>query len=132
MRKQPDDDLASALPSSLTVDLHLPEPIHEAPLDEKAIAIDDVAVTPAGDSPATRSIPIVMSAVEIAGDTEALVPGATDTAESEPDEIVPLPVVDEVTPIVTRSRRAPKPSKPGRRPRPEGRVAELVYAATLH
>jgi MinD-like ATPase involved in chromosome partitioning or flagellar assembly len=132
MRKQPDDDLASALPSSLTVDLHLPEPIHEAPLDEKAIAIDDVAVTPAGDSPATRSIPIVMSAVEIAGDTEALVPGATDTAESEPDEIVPLPEVDEVTPIVTRSRRAPKPSKPGRRPRPEGRVAELVYAATLH
>jgi len=132
MRKQPDDDLASALPSSLTVDLHLPEPIHEAPLDEMAVAIDAVAVTPAGDSPATMSIPIVTSTLEVAGDTETLVPTVIDTVEAEPEEIVPLPEVDEATPIVTRSRRAPKPSKPGRRPRPEGRVAELVYAATLH
>jgi len=136
MRKQPDDDLASALPSSLTVDLHLPEPVHEAPLDESAVAIDAIAVTPAGDSPATMSIPVVTSAVAVGAETEALakdvVDAVADVADDEPEEIVPLPEVAEVPPVVTRSRRQPKPSKPGRKPRPEGRWAEFVYAATLH
>jgi len=131
MRKQPDDDLATALPSSLTVDLHLPEPIHEAPPEESVVAIDAVAITPAGDSPATRSIPIVTSTIAII-ETEALAHDVVDVVEDEPAEIVPLPDVDEAPPIEAKSRREPKPSKPGRRPRPEGRWPEIVYAATLH
>jgi MinD-like ATPase involved in chromosome partitioning or flagellar assembly len=131
MRKQPDDDLATALPSSLTVDLQLPEPIHEAPLDELVVALDAVAVTPAGESPATMSIPIVIAPVAV-GETELLADGVIDAVEVEPDEIVPLPEVAEASPIATRSRRQPKPSKPGRRPRPEGWWPEIVYAATLH
>ena len=131
MRKQPDDDLATALPSSLTVDLQLPEPIHEAPLDELLVALDAVAVTPAGESPATMSIPIVMSPVAV-GETELLADGVIDAVEVESDEIVPLPEVEDTPPITTRSRRQPRPSKPGRRPRPEGWWPEIVYASTLH
>ncbi len=132
MRKEPDDDLATALPPSLTVDLHLPEPIHEAPLDEMVVAIDAVAVTPAGDSPATMSIPVVTSAVALGRETEALAQDVVEAVEAEPDRIAPLPEVEEAPPIVSRPRRQPKPSKPGRRPRPEGRWPELVYASTLH
>jgi len=131
MRKQPDDDLATALPSSLTVDLHLPEPVHEAPPEESAVAIPEIAVTPAGESLATRSIPIVTTAVAIA-DTEALAQDVVDPVEHVPEEIVPLPEVDEAPPVATRSRRQPKPTKPGRRPRPEGWWPEIVYASTLH
>lgn len=130
MRQQPDDDLATALPSSLTVDLHLPEPIHEAPPEETVVAIDAIAVTPASDSLATRSIPVVTSSVAVA-DTEALVQDVVDLEAEEPVEIVPLPEVDEAPPIPAKSRREPKPSKPGRRPRPEGWWPELVYASTL-
>jgi len=136
MRKEPDDDLATALPPSLTVDLHLPEPVHEAPLDESAVAIDAVAVTPAGDSPATMSITVVTSAVAADGESEPLAKDVVDAVVEvvgvEPDVIVPLPEVEEAAPVATRTRRQSKPSKPGRRPRPEGRWAEIVYASTLH
>ena len=131
MRKQPDDDLATALPSSLTVDLHLPEPVHEAPPEEAVVAIHAIAVTPAGDTPATMSIPIVTSAVALA-DTEALAQDVIDAGDDEPEEIVPLPEMEEAPPVTGRPRRQPRPSKPGRRPRPEGRWAEFVYASTLH
>jgi MinD-like ATPase involved in chromosome partitioning or flagellar assembly len=131
MRKQPDDDLATALPPSLTVDLHLPEPVHEAPPEEAMVAIDAIAVTPASDSLATMSIPIATSTV-VAAETEALANDALDDPDDEPAEIVPLPEVDVAPPVVTKARRQPKPSKPGRRPRPEGWWPEIVYASTLH
>ena len=50
MRAQSDDDLAAALPPSLTVDMQLPEPIHEAPPEEAVVALEAVP------GPATTTI----------------------------------------------------------------------------
>lgn len=131
MRKDPDDDLATALPSSLTVDLHLPEPVHEAPPEEQVVAIDALAVTasPSDDAPATMSIEISTTVVDVVADA-----GEPDTVV-EPTEVVPLPEhpdvpVEEVAAV--KPVKPPRPVKPGRRPPPEGRWAEFVYAATLH
>lgn len=130
MRKEPDDDLASALPPSLTVDLHLPEPVHEAPRDQDVVAIDAVAVTasPSDEGPATTSIEISTQVHDV------VAPAEVELVE-EPAEVVPLPehpevAVEEARPA--RAGRPAKPVKPGRRPRPEGRLPEFVYAATLH
>lgn len=131
MRKDPDDDLATALPPSLTVDLHLPEPVHEAPQAEDVVAIDALAVTasPSEDAPATMSIEISTAVVDVVPESEA---------PDEPVEIVPLPEHPEVVvadPRPSRGARRPKPPapvRPGRRPAPEGGLQQLVYAATLH
>ncbi|WP_395639200.1 AAA family ATPase [Pseudolysinimonas sp.] len=126
MRKDQNDDLATALPSSLTVDLHLPEPVHEAPEDEAMVALDRIAAHPAvGPTAPTMSIEIVTSAVP----TNAEPADETET----PVEIVPLPehpeppAAAEVVP-----KKAAKPLKPGRKPRPEGSWPTFVYGATLH
>jgi MinD-like ATPase involved in chromosome partitioning or flagellar assembly len=130
MRKEPDDDLATALPPSLTVDLHLPEPVHESPQAEDVVAIDALAVTasPSDDTPATMSIAISTQIVDV-------VPAPDADDVSEPTEIVPLPEHPEAPVVETkpaRSTRTAKPVKPGTRPAPEGGLQELVYAATLH
>jgi MinD-like ATPase involved in chromosome partitioning or flagellar assembly len=130
MRKDPDDDLATALPSSLTVDLHLPEPVHEAPPEEAVVAIDAVAVTPAVDSVIpTMSIAISTSVIPVIAE-------AADEPIEEPAEIVPLPeaAVAPAPPAKAETPRGKtrKAVKPGRKPAPEGTWPELVYAATLH
>lgn len=129
MRKDPDDDLATALPSSLTVDLHLPEPVHEAPPEEAIVALDAVAVTSAVDS----EIPTMSIAISTS-DLSA----AVDTVEEHPDEpaeIVPLPeepaVPSPSVKVSTKPGRVRKPVKPGRKPAPEGAWPEFVYAASL-
>lgn len=129
MRKETDHDLAAALPSSLTVDLHLPEPVHEAPTDEAMVALDRVAAQPpVVPETATRSI-------EIIPDEVVTVPEVAEPVD-EVVEIVPLPEHPEppVTTgaVATKPIRPAAPRKPGRRPAPEGRWAELVYGATLH
>lgn len=127
MRKESDDDLATALPPSLTVDLQLPEPVREAPPEEAVVAIDAVAVTasPAEDAPATMSIEISTAVVDIVPPTEV----------AEPAEVVPLPEEPEAPVVESRPAKpakAAKAVKPGKRPAPEGTWPELVYAATLH
>jgi MinD-like ATPase involved in chromosome partitioning or flagellar assembly len=133
MRKDHDDDLASALPPSLTVDLHLPEPVHELPPEEAVVALDAVAVTPAVDATVpTLSIAITTPAVPT--------PIETDEEPVESAVVVPLPEhpVAPPDPAIPPSRRLArdpkpvKPVKPGRKPAPEGPWPELVYAATLH
>jgi MinD-like ATPase involved in chromosome partitioning or flagellar assembly len=128
MRKEPDDDLATALPPSLTVDLQLPEPVHEAPPAEDVVTIDALAVTasPSEDAPATMSIAISTPVLEVSE------PDAG--APEEPAEIVPLPEHPEVAPVEAKPARIARPAKPlapGKRPAPEGTVQELVYTATL-
>ncbi len=131
MRKDPDDDLATALPPSLTVDLHLPEPVHEAPPEEAVVALDAIAVTTAvGAATPTMSIDVSTSAV----------PEIADAAEEQPDEpavVVPLPDAPAAPAAQTKTVSAKpakpaKPVKPGRKPEPEGAWSGLVYAATLH
>ena len=128
MRKDHDDDLATALPPSLTVDLQLPEPVHEAPPAEEVVAIDALAVTasPAQETPVTTSIEINTSVHAVVAEAEPA---------PEPVDIVPLPEHPE--PVVveakaTKSGRTAKPVKPGRKPAPEGAWQEFVYTATLH
>lgn len=126
MRKDHDDDLATALPPSLTVDLHLPEPVHEAPPEEAVVALDAIAVTPTvGATSSTRSIAI---------STIPVVSEVTDAAAEEPTEVVPLPAETATPEISTKSATAKpaKPVKPGRKPAPEGTWPGLVYASTLH
>ena len=124
MRKDQDDDLATALPPSLTVDLQLPEPVHEAPDDEAMVALAAIAAHPVpGSGAPTRSIEIVTSVVVVP--PEAL---------EEPVEIVPLPEHPEV-PVAeapAKQTKPAKPLKPGRRPAPEGSWPHFVYGATLH
>jgi MinD-like ATPase involved in chromosome partitioning or flagellar assembly len=128
MRKDHDDDLATALPPSLTVDLQLPEPVHEAPPEEAVVALDAIAVTPAVDSAVpTMSISISTSAVPVIAE----VPDEQPVAE-----IVPLPEEDDIPAslpaVAAKPRTARKAPKPGRRPAPEGVWPAIVYAATLH
>lgn len=128
MRKDSDHDLAAALPSSLTVDLHLPEPVHEAPTDEAMVALDRVAAqAPVVPTTATHSIEIIPEAVVTVPEVAAAVEDVV--------EIAPLP--EHSTPVVATRARAPRSRatasvKPGRRPAPEGRWPSLVYGATLH
>jgi MinD-like ATPase involved in chromosome partitioning or flagellar assembly len=131
MRKD-HDDLATALPASLTVDLHLPEPVHEAPPEEAVVALDAIAVTPAIDTAIpTMSIEISTAAVPV-------IPEAPADETPEPIEVVPLPDDLETAPTTPAPARREKPVtpvkpvKPGRRPAPEGAWPELVYAASLH
>lgn len=129
MRKDhDDDDLATALPPSLTVDLQLPEPVREAPPEEQIVAIDALAVTasPAQETPITTSIEISTAVHDIV---------TVDAAE--PVAVVPLPErpepVAEAAPAKPGRAAAPaKPVKPGRKPAPEGAWQEFVYAASLH
>jgi MinD-like ATPase involved in chromosome partitioning or flagellar assembly len=133
MRKDHDHDLAAALPPSLTVDLHLPEPIHTTPADEEVVALDAIAVTPvAGATTQTRSIDVSPAT---APDEESV---AAEVAE-ESTEVVPLPeAVDPPLPAKTvpvtptRRTRSAKTAKPGRKPAPEGAWPEALYAATFH
>ena len=125
MSLSPDDDLAAALPPSLTVDLQLPEPVHEAPAPEDVVVIGP---DPTAGAP-TMSVPIIVVAAP--GVEQAALESSPAAVEESP-EPVPLPVVAEPVVAPVRTRRAPKPTKPGRRPPPEGLVQEIVYAATLH
>lgn len=131
MRKDHDDDLATALPASLTVDLHLPEPVHEAPPEEAIVALDAIAVTPTIDS-----VTPTMS-IEISTATIPVTPEAADADAEAPAEIIPLP--DEpalaaipAKPTAVRRDKPAKPVKPGRKPAPEGAWPEFVYTASLH
>ncbi|HWH97876.1 MAG TPA: AAA family ATPase [Pseudolysinimonas sp.] len=131
MRKDHDDDLATALPSSLTVDLHLPETVHETPPDEAVVALDAIAVTPAvGTTTPTTSIEISTAAVSVVDDAPAERP-------DEPAEVVPFPAEPDAPAVLTKTvptkpAKPVKPVKPGRKPAPEGKWSQLVYAATLH
>lgn len=130
MRKDHDDDLATALPPSLTVDLHLPEPVHEVPPEEEVVAIPAIAVTPTGGARSTTSIAISTS-------THPASAEVADPVLEEAADVVPLPehtvaVAASTKPASAKPAKPAKPVKPGRKPAPEGTWPALVYASTLH
>ncbi|MGN6326362.1 nucleotide-binding protein [Pseudolysinimonas sp.] len=137
------DDLTAAVPESLTVSIALPVPVHEAPEDEQAVALDEVAVSPVvADvvAPSTTSIEIV---------TAELVPEpAEEGAPVDPADVPPLP--EAAAPPLSRRERvrlenatarpavpiddtdaAPR-TKPGRHAAPEGFWQRGVYEGTFH
>jgi MinD-like ATPase involved in chromosome partitioning or flagellar assembly len=134
---------ATALPESLTVSIELP-PVEapEAPADEAAVALHEVAITPTlpeGDQPATTTI--VLDPILHAG----LPDGVEAPVETEP-EIPPLPDDD----VYSRRDRlrgvvasTPEPAamltperllepKGRRKSTPEGFWQLLVYRLTFH
>jgi len=134
-----ENDLASALPESLTIDVNLPAPVRSAPEDELAVAIVESPVSPGVvevSEPTTTSIEVVASEV------------ATSPAvvEEQRAEIVGLPDDDvynrrdrirggvsstpEPAAMLTSDRLLDK--RHGRRPAPEGGLNEFLYRATLH
>jgi MinD-like ATPase involved in chromosome partitioning or flagellar assembly len=134
-----EDDLASALPESLTIDVTLPAPVHSAPEDELAVTIVESPVSPGlveGSEPTTTSIEVVASEV-------AITPAVEQRA---PVEIVDLPESDaynrrdrlsgkvatspEPAAMLTSDRLLDK--KRSRRPAPEGGLNEFLYRATMH
>lgn len=127
MQKETDDDLAAELPPSLTVDLHLPEPVHEAPPEEEVVALDEIAFNPVIEVvEPTTSVPVVTTALPPAPEPEP-----TPTAAVE---VTPLPDLPPRPPARRRTRqdRPARPARPGRRPAPEGLLQAAVYTATLH
>ncbi len=125
----------------VTFTVSLPVVAHEAPADEVAVAIDDVAINPdylSTEGPATTTITLIAEDVA--------------TVPEEPVEEVPvIPALPEADQVYSRRGRqrgevssTPEPAamltaerlvnqkKRGRKPAPEGFLQELLYHSTLH
>lgn len=134
------DDLAANLPDSLTIDVNLPAPVHDAPEDELAVAIVEVPVNPGviigGGAPATTSIPVVPSVVveldDVADELRAPASsGAADSAYSRRDRLRgEVSLSPEPAAMLTADRLIDSRKK--KRARPEGGWNSFVYGATLH
>lgn len=134
------DDLAANLPDSLTIDVSLPAPVHDAPEDELAVAIVEVPVNPGviigGGAPVTTSIPVISPVVaeldDVADEQRAPAsPGAADSAYSRRDRLRgEVSLSPEPAAMLTADRLIDSRKK--KRARPEGGWNSFVYGATLH
>jgi MinD-like ATPase involved in chromosome partitioning or flagellar assembly len=136
----PRADLAATLPESLTFTVALPVPVHAAPDDEIAVAIDEVAVDPGQVAAAdfsTMSISVNTNPVELITPVEA--------PQSQPIPALPehdsnysrrgrkngeISTTPEAAAMLTADRLLDPRGR--RRPAPEGRWQNLLYRATLH
>lgn len=117
------EDLTLTVPDHLTFSVDLPEQVHDAPEDERAVAIEDTTVDPgrldAGPAP-TTSIPVQSAFDEPAGDgpsrRDRLKGGTSDVPES-----AAMLTADRL--IEPRRRH---------RPAPEGGFNSFLYAVTFH
>ncbi|CAN5165291.1 hypothetical protein BH09ACT3_BH09ACT3_00630 [soil metagenome] len=120
-----EDDLASALPESLTIDVSLPATVHSTPDDELALAIGEPSVSPdlvEVTESSTTSISLVATDV-------ATQPAAGDEHQ---DETVDGNAASRPEPAAMLTSDRLLGSKRRRRPAPEGGVNELLYKASLH
>lgn len=127
-----DDLVASELPTSLTIDVTLPEEIHSTPDEERAVSIDDETVragTILGRQISTMSINLVPVMPESA--ERVPVERAEDEAHSRRNRLrgdaSPTP---ESAAMLTADRLLEQHGR--KRPRPEGLWQELVYSGTFH
>ncbi len=132
-------DLAVRSADSLTFTVSLPAPIHEAPEEEMAVAIHDVALTPdylTREGPATTTI-------SVSPDTVLTVPGVVDDspripALPESDDVYGRPTrfrgdlsaLPDTSSLLTPEQLVDDARK--RRTPPEGVLQRLVYEATFH
>jgi MinD-like ATPase involved in chromosome partitioning or flagellar assembly len=137
----------------VTFSVDLPAHVHEAPEHEVAVAIDDIAISPGlidSPEPTTTTVIQVVATMEAPAVTAQATGLSGGPAESTgPQPIVPLPgdehpvaytrreslrgepsPVPESAAMLTESRLIDVRKK--RRPAPEGRWPELVYAVSLH
>lgn len=115
------DDFASVLPQSLTIAVNLPEQVHVAPEEERAVAIDErPAVDPGGLSQVgagTTSVTVdTLPADSIYSRRDRLNGEISDSPE-------PAAMLTADRLIDTRRSR---------RPKPEGGWPKFVYNASLH
>jgi MinD-like ATPase involved in chromosome partitioning or flagellar assembly len=142
------DDLTAAVPESLTVSIALPMPVREAPEDERAVALDEVVVTPLVDANPSTTTSIDIITAEIVEEHDP-----AEVAPVDPADVPPLPMAD-AAPLSRRERlrienaqaravapapRAPEaddpdapPRKRGRHAVPEGFWQRGVYESTFH
>jgi MinD-like ATPase involved in chromosome partitioning or flagellar assembly len=137
----PEDDLATSIPESLSIDVSLPATVHDTPEDELAVAIVEVPVNPGfvdDGNPTTMSISVTAPDMQ---DDEA------DSAEAE-RVVTPLPeshdsvysrrdrlrgevsTTPEPAAMLTADRLIDARKK--KRARPEGGWNAFVYGLTLH
>ena len=135
-----DADLASALPASLTIDVELPESVHEQPEDEQAVALVEFGIDPAVVQVLESGTTVIALAHD---DLHAVV--TNPEVEPEP-EVPPLPVAEGIYtrrdmldgvhqgPESAAMLTADRLIEPRRRSRtaPEGLWPAFVYAITFH
>jgi MinD-like ATPase involved in chromosome partitioning or flagellar assembly len=125
---------------SVTFTVALPVTVHEAPEDEAAVAIDDVAINPEyldASGPGTTSISVIPSTVLTVPEApaEEAIP-----ALPEPDQVYSrrsrqrgeISATPEPAAMLTAERLIEQGSKRQRRPAPEGFLQELLYHVTFH
>ncbi|MEO6505529.1 MAG: MinD/ParA family protein [Terrimesophilobacter sp.] len=135
----PDDPTDPAdLPESLTIAVSLPAPVHAAPADELAVAIDEMTVDPgrlAGQGVSTTSIEIVTGPVVQQDDGRDPEPVENENTGSHSvysrrdrlrGEVSGTP---EPAAMLTADRLLD--SRKRKRPRPEGVWSELVYLVSF-
>ncbi len=130
------DDVAADAPERLRIEVNLPEQVHEAPEDERAVAIGDSRVDPGFvlDSQSTRTSISLDPVLTIASDLNE------NDSQSSPDdhhtysrrdrlrgEILPGP---EPAAMLTAERLIDTHGR--KRQRPEGAWPGFVYGITLH
>lgn len=87
-----DAELASAIPSNLTIDVELPAPVREQPDDERAVALVETGVDPsivtAGDAATT--------VIELADDDLHAIATQPSDDQAPASEVSPLPRADGI------------------------------------
>lgn len=129
------DDLVAALPESLTIDVALPAPVHEAPEDETAVALVDTGIDPSivevletGTTTIALSEPAIIAATTPASPADT---GSIAVADySRRERMAGADVGPESAAMLTADRLI----DPRRGPRsaPEGAWPRFVYRATFH
>ncbi|MGX5680585.1 AAA family ATPase [Schumannella luteola] len=129
-----------ALTEDVTFTVSLPVVPHEAPEDEAAVAIDEVAITPVllpDGGPATTTITLVADEVVVIPE-EPVEEVPVIPALPEPDQVYTrrgrqrgqVSATPEPAAMLTAERLV-QPPKRGRKPAPEGILQSLLYRATF-
>ena len=134
----PGFDLSSSIPENLTITVDLPAPVHSAPEHEIAVTLENSVISPAivdRTELSTTSIAVVHDQVfeeEAEEVRPPIVPlpesGSTYTRRDRLNGTTPLS--PEPAAMLTAERLLT--SKKRKRPAPEGKWPQFVYAITLH
>lgn len=129
-----DGDLAAALPPSLSIDVELPAPVHEAPEDEQAVALAEHEIDPAVVQVLSSGVTTIsLSDEALAAVTPAEpITGALDlpSATTRRERLDGTGEGPETAAMLTADRLLDHPR--GRRPAPEGFWPRLAYTLSFH
>ncbi len=131
------EELAAALPASLTIEVSLPTTVHDTPEDELAVAIVEVPVDPgAVDTAAPSTTSIAVASVEpveqkVVAPVIPPLPGGDGHPFSRRDRLRgEISSTPEPAAMLTADRLIDARRK--KRPKPEGGLNAFLYATTFH